>query len=447
MKKTLTAFVLIVLVASLASAGDLRSVSGGTARNISMGGGPLNPYLLDGMRVHTNPALLAKYSNFAWGDLGYLAGDVPNGGGRNQYFTAGLSVMDNLSVGVSLNRRESPLYNVDATNPARDPIGALIANAPLPAPLAWQRPMSPVEVMASFSLDDMFQLGLAISLAGANDKNELPSPGGTQEVGSRFLGIKAGVNLELMEELVIDGAVLFRMNSFKYTNSATGASPSEIASDNGVEIGIDGRMRWELDKTWTLVPVVRFYTFGWGAKITPAPASPIPNPPITLSHTELEVGVGLNYSTEKVLLAGGLSMQSVSSKFEDKSVANTTTKVTNTELDFPKLNMGIEFSLTDWLVVRGGYFKRLSSDETKTEVTTTAASTTRTRTISGELPYYGDPNALTQAQQTISMGVGLHFGGFSFDGTMGEGYWINGPWVMSGVTQNMFGMVSMHYYW
>ena len=82
---------------------------GSSARHIALGGGPLNPYLRDVMRAHTNPAILASDSNIVWGDLGYLAVDGSNGGSRYQFLGAAFGLTDRFSAGVILNKRESPL--------------------------------------------------------------------------------------------------------------------------------------------------------------------------------------------------------------------------------------------------------------------------------------------------------------------------------------------------
>jgi hypothetical protein len=43
------------------------------------------------------------------------------------------------------------------------------------------------------------------------------------------------------------------------------------------------------------------------------------------------------------------------------------------------------------------------------------------------------------------MGLGLHFGRFSIDGTIGERLLKQGPYVFTGNTNDLFGMISASY--
>jgi hypothetical protein len=440
MKTVLFTLLALVILTLAVQAQDLRMTSGGTARNISLGGGPLNPFLDDVMRVHTNPALLGKFGDYFWGDLGYVTQDASSyghsnfGNGQYQYFGASFNLCDQWVLGVMVNKREGPMFNTseDATI---DPIDAINSNEFF----SVGRPMSPVEVAASYAASNVFNVGLSVALAGWSDHSDNGTS--VQEVSSRMTGFKLGGWYDMGSGSSIDGAVLLRFNKASYTNSATGANPSALEMSGGLEFGADVKWIHKINEKWNVVPIGRFSTFNWGPQETPAPASPSANPFYNFTHTEYEVGVGTQYHTDKVLIVGGFSVQSISSVTEDKRTA-TVAKTTESEMDLPKINMGVEFSITDWMVARAGYFKRLSSSESKFEGTTTSDFKT-----SEELPYPNDPNYLSAGQQAFTLGAGFHFSGFSLDGTIGEGYLINGPWPLSGIAQSVFGMVSTHYSW
>src|SRR5712692_938311 len=163
MKKSLFFIgIICFLVFSVAQGQDGRSVSGGTARNISMGGGPINPYLVDVARVHINPALLSKYADYVWGDLGYInqdagGGNANFGGGRFQYAASAFDFGKGFAAGMIVNKREGPLYNfepasADPTFPARNPVAGLNASGLLPGGFVMSQPLSPFEILASYSL-------------------------------------------------------------------------------------------------------------------------------------------------------------------------------------------------------------------------------------------------------------------------------------------------------
>ena len=443
MNRLLAFVLLIACLIQISTAQDSRSMSGGSARHISLGGGPINPYLVDVSRVHVNPALLGRFANFMWADIGYLrtdaSGQVSNfGGGMFQYAGTNVRLGKGWTVAVILNKREGALFTmdpgagVDPTSGARDPISTVNA-----AGLGIGRPMSPVELGASLSATDDLALGLSASVAGWSDRAS--STGGTTNVSSKVTAFKAGASYQFGSGRMLDGALVLRLNDMDFSTSANGANPSSAKMNNGVELAGDARLIWELDDEWSLLPIARFYSFGWGPEIASLPPQSV-NPPDEFTRTEYEVGLGTNYKTDKVLLVGGVSLHSVSSEWRHRVMQ--VSKVTTTEMDLPKINMGIEFSLIDWLIARAGYFKRLSSVETKNE-----SGTSSTHETSRELPYYGDPNGLSESQQAFTLGVGVHFSGFSLDGTIAEGYFINGPWVLSGQPQSLFGVVSMHYMW
>ena len=252
--------------------------------------------------------------------------------------------------------------------------------------------------------------------------------------------MKAGIVAPCLQNiLTLDAALLVGLNSAEGTISSTGQT-SKLSMDGGTEIGIDARADYFIDNRWTVIPALRWYSFAWGMNQVRNGMPAIQNPASEYSHDEYELGVGLNFKMERALVVGGLSFQQ-SIVMSDYKTAGSPTKTTTTTTDLPKINFGAEIRLASWVTARIGYFDRLASTENVIENSLGKTTTT----TSSELPWYGDPNGLSAAQQRITIGVGVDIAGLCLDGTMGEGYFLNGPWPLSGMAQQMFGVLSMSY--
>ena len=416
-----------------------QQLSGGSsARHIALGGGPINPYLRDIMRVHINPAQLAADSNVVWGDLGYLAVDAPNGGSRHQFLGATVGITERLQAGLILNKRETPLYIVDPSTPALDPITEM--NGYVGSVLGFSsqqfgRPQSPFELVGAYH-GDSSDLGGSISYGSW--KNER-SAGGELTQSVQTFRIKFGVVASRFHRfLTIDCAVLFGLHTIDGKYTASGQT-NELSMDDGLEYGVDVRTEYSLNDRSILVPRLRWYSSSWGMNQVKNGVPAAPNPASTYDHSELEIGVGANYHMDNVLITGGLSFQQTVLR-SDYKTGSSSSITTTTITDLPKVNFGAEIRLTSWIVTRIGYFDRLAA----TETTVQSPSGKTTTTVSSELPWYGDPNGLSAAQQRVTVGIGVNVGGILFDGTIGEGYFLNGPWPLSGTAQEMFGVVSLN---
>jgi hypothetical protein len=428
-------FAFIVTLSSTLGFGQYMGLGGGTARNIALGGGPANSYLVDLLRIHVNPSLQAKFSNLFWGDVGFLATDVAQGGGRGQYLGASVEVSENMYLGVILNRRESPLYNVDPSNPPRDPIqemNTLVVSVLGFGAQPFSRPLSPVEIVTSYR-GDGYELGAAMTLGSWSGKR---SGNGEAQQKDNTVRFKLGTVAPLSSGVIVDVAGLMGFNSISGTSVSSSGAQSELSMDGGSELGLDARLLCDLNEKWKFVPLGRWYSFSWGIKQVRNGALVIPNPASEYSHSEIEIGVGVNYSTEKTLLLGGMSYQQII-LVSDYRTSKTSVKTT----DLPKVNAGVEVFIASWMVGRIGYFDRLASTETTVE----SSSSTTTTITSTELPWYGDLNSLSAAQQRVTIGVGLKFDGLALDATIGEGYFLNGPWPLSGSSQALFGVLSLSY--
>jgi hypothetical protein len=412
---------------------------GSSARHIALGGGPINPFIRDAMRIHTNPAQLASDSNFIWSDLGYLATDASNGGSRYQFLGAGIGVTELISVGLILNKRESPLYAIDNATPALDPISEM--NGYTGGVLGFgagqfARPLSPLELVGSYH-EPTCDIGGSITYGSWKNQRDV---GGDLSQSVRTWRFKFGIVApRISNSVTLDAAVLLGLNSMDATYTTAGQT-NRLAMDGGTEIGLDVRTEYALDGRWTLVPRIRWYTFSWGMRQVRNGLTQFPDPVSEYDHDEYELGIGENFRVDNVLIVGGLSLQRTVLVSNYKN-ADASSKTTTTVDDLPKFNLGAEIGLASWFVARIGYFDRLATTETAVE--TNSGKTTTT--VTSELPWYGDPNGLSAAQQRVTIGFGIKIESLVIDGTMGEGYFLNGPWPLSGTAQQMFGVVSMSF--
>ncbi|MDE3057189.1 MAG: hypothetical protein KGJ59_04450 [Bacteroidota bacterium] len=411
-------------------------IGGGTARNIALGGGPVNPYLQDLLRIHINPSLLVQYPNRVWGDVGFLASDVPQGGSRGQYIATSIGVDGRNFLGLALNRRESPLYNVDAANPPRDPVqemNTMVASVLGFGAQQFSRPLSPIEAFWASRIDSL-NVGASVSYGRWSGERSI---NGTSQQSVSTIRAKAGITDRISPNTLFDGAVLVGFNSMSGTATPSGSPQNELDMTGGTEFGADLRLKCDFNSNWSFVPIARGYWFSWGMKQVRSGALVIPDPADEYSQSEVELGVGTNFSKNGFLLAGGFSFQRAVLVSDYHTISKTTVTIT----DLPKINLGAEFVIASWIVGRFGYFDRLSSVETEVA----SGSATTTTTTSSELPWYGDLNGFSAAQQRITIGVGMSVAGFSLDGTIGEGYFLNGPWPLSGTAQSLFNVVSFSY--
>jgi hypothetical protein len=140
-----------------------------------------------------------------------------------------------------------------------------------------------------------------------------------------------------------------------------------------------------------------------------------------ISAMLLSVGAGMEYKLKDVYFAGGVSYRMGKVKGEQSTPPPvTTTTNTLTGSAFPVINLGVEWTLLDWLTGRMGYYRAFQSVNNKSEATAPgASSTSETDTWFGNSnvvfgSYAGSDNGL------ITLGLGLKFGNFALDGTVSE---------------------------
>jgi hypothetical protein len=143
-----------------------------------------------------------------------------------------------------------------------------------------------------------------------------------------------------------------------------------------------------------------------------------------------------------------VSFKSAKLKQEQSSGApgNTTATSTTTMTSLPTFNLGMEWTLLDWLTGRMGYYRAFQNINSKTENSAPGASSSSESNAFGGTSnvifgsYNGPDNSL------ITLGLGLKFGNFALDGTVSEEALRRGLGLI-GATDNMntFGYMTASY--
>ena len=191
--------------------------------------------------------------------------------------------------------------------------------------------------------------------------------------GGLLMDFGGGSNMDAHAALRLDKAKdIARTTSTPVVNGRGGEY-----SASGTELEVGARLRLRVSNRFAFVPYAQFTSVS-GEPKEDAPV--LGGTPTTASYkfsaTGLAIGAGGEYKVSSVYLAGGLSFQSLRGKTElstgGPASTSTTSKATYTSI--PTVNFGAEWWLTDWLAVRGGYFRLLGGLKQSTETTVTGGT-------------------------------------------------------------------------
>jgi hypothetical protein len=390
-----------------------QAIPSGTARYEALGN---SPFILDAsIDMNNNPAWSTQYKDYSFGDLG--RNTVNDFELSDQWAGINFGLSKEINLGLVLNKTEGMWSGFSAWN-----------NNYVVDTLGVNAPIVPLKVIFGWQASPTFALGVAPQFASWSSENTSTTSSGTSTLkkSSMTIGGTVGVIGKLNKTDWIEGGVDFKSNSFKWENTAT--TTTTIDNDGGMELGIFSRAFFMVNKNMNmkLVPYLSFDMFGFDPK-----NSSVTTALNNFSWMNFMGGIGLNMPVlDNGLLATGLSFGF--HNYED----NLDGQYTYTESGFmlPEFNIGLEWNLTDWLQGRLGYQRAVSSMDYKYE------------DKSGNGNVF--ENKLTQASnpiQTISTGIGFQFGRFSLDGTIGEKFYKQTPYIVSGKTQDVFGVLSASY--
>ncbi len=431
-----TAMVFALLTGSV-SAG---SHPGGIARELAMGGGPLapggfgpnialNPFIYDDPTVMLlNPAYQQMYRNYAWMNIAggaVLSGTTgaDNGYGK-QFAGANFSFGKDVTFGAVLSF--DPSFDNSLVTQLASFTNAL-------RPGGAQTGLRPVDV---FEVTGTYDLGSLVVGAGimygwakndaTNATAPVPPASSSTELSASVFGVRLGVLADMGGGSSFDVSGALRLD--KATDNVDGTNAAGVRADlgnysaSGTEIQIEGRLKLKMSNRINFIPYAAFGSFSGSPKQDAPQTGVTPfNGSVNLSAMLLSVGAGMEYKISNFYFAGGVSYRTSNFKTEttppSPPVVGTTT-VTNSATEIPVINMGIEWTLLDWLIGRMGYYRTFQSVGTKTE-RPAGGSTTEINTWTGNSSvfigsYSGTDNSL------ITLGLGLRFGNFALDGTVSD---------------------------
>lgn len=399
------------------------AIPSGTARFEALG---YNPFLFDASRdMDNNPAWGSYYRNYMFGDVGREVVNQYQLTGQFAGINFGLGKQ--IALGMILNKRDD-MFN-DFTNDG-------YFNA-----TGVQQPIVPIKVLFAYKSDN-FSFGIAPYYASWSTERKAVVGTFTSDsiLKSSAFGVTLGTVLWFNKTDFFEGVVKVGMNSFKSDVSITGVLNATDVRDNegGLQLGVGlrGRFLAEKNSRTSLVPYIAFNMYSWNPKIVTTPTAWTTILP-KYSRFNIRGGLGINMPVlDDGLFIGGLSVgfNSYNAKVEDQSAYD----FTYTQFVFPQFNLGLEWKFTEWLTGRMGYARAVISDKGLEKYNGGAPPVANEFTNWSTSP--------TDADQTVTMGLGFHFGRFSLDATMGEKLLKSGPYVVTGNDgKELFGVISASY--
>jgi len=402
-------FLAVMLLFVLAVGAYSQSIPSGTGRYTALGS---SPFILDASTdIFNNPAWNNYYRNYAFGDLNTTStvGSGPNGESSDDFAgNAGVTfaVGKKWNLGMIINRRQ-------------DSWSAFIGTA-------HNNPIVPFMGLIGYSASKNFHISLAPYVSMGSFTNTDTNAALNVDNSSMSIGANLGF-MYLIKKGWIEGAVTFRMNSYKNDSSVTGFS-SVGENDGGMEFGL-GLRAWIYPTKGSkvaVVPILGFKSFSYTPKTTVTTGGT--TTVFTGSDNSLMNiygGVGLNWPiVDDIQIAGG-----VTASYNTRKSTDTTNETKFTDFIAPGFNMALETRITDWITARLGFNKTIIMSKAETNNATYEATVLNTNSDAS----------------TVSLGTGFHFGRFSIDATVSERWLKQGPNFVSGQSTDLFGIISASY--
>jgi hypothetical protein len=425
--------ILFLLVTAVGVFGQ--SIPSGTARYESLG---FNPFIMDAaVDINRNPAWSTMYRNYAFGDLGrFTPGEQQKGGEyflQDQYAGVNFGLGKQWNMGAVLNKEEGQIFgSQDLGSDFQSRYNGLGIEAPI----------VPMELMVGYmSASKKLSVGIAPYYARwSHDFTGLNSDTTLVNRSSSIMGGTIGV-VGKMKDGWWEANVDARLNKYKEENTVrviggkgdTSNVTTTFENDGGFEINANVRGFFMVSKPnkVNLVPYITFGMFNWTPKVTTTPATTFTE---EYKWMTIKGGVGINMPIlDDGMLAGGVTSGITTIKYNAADVG-ATYEYKATHFYLPQFNVGGEWKFNDWLTGRIGYARaiiRSKVEESATGFTFTPHDE--------ELSLASDPN------HTITLGLGWQFGRFSVDGLIGERFFQQGPYILSGKDDDLYGILSASY--
>ncbi len=458
MKNVAIVAMLLITIASLALS---QAKPGGIARELAMGGSQagtnlvLNPFIMDDPAlIFVNPAYQAMYKDYGWlnvaggavSGLSFTGGSIGDDGWGHQNAGVAFGLNSDWALGVLLSYDPSfSSLNNSLISPIVQTSGGRASQAIPGIQNTWEAIVS----MHGGNLD----LGLGVMYGWSNNDTKVnqtsPAAGSETEASASLWGFRGGVNvnlggnstLDLSGALRMDKATDKKTNNFSPINDALTGEYSASTT----ELQFTGRAKFDVSSKFNFVPYGMFLTASGEPKEETRPNGVTTTPnALKATVTAFAFGAGGEYHVGSFYLAGGLSYQSAQVKLEQTPSGGTTSTLTEKYSAIPVMNLGMEWTLTDWLTGRGGYTRSLGSINIKSESTT--GSVEQTLSLPMSFVSIGAINPATW-DGMVTLGVGLKFGGFALDATVSDEALRRGLGLIGAQDNiNTFGYMTASYY-
>jgi hypothetical protein len=378
--------------------------------------------------INNNPAWGGMYRNYMFANIGRTSVNANQLSDQYAGINFGLGDKKNLNLGLVLNKREDAFDAFANELPTTN--GGYAFNG-----YGLSSPIVPLKVLFGYSSSNI-NFGIAPYYAAwSTDSNNVSGTVNTdQKWSSSSMGTQLGL-LYKMNTDWIEGAIDFKLNKFSYEGTSSAPSSYKTENEGGMQLGVMLRGWFNVEKNAKikLVPYLGFSMFSWNGKITSSPVAYVDLLP-KYSYMNLNAGLGINMPIlEKGTLATGLSF--AYNSFNVKREDITAYEDTYSSFTLPKFNVAAEWFFTEWLSGRLGYSRAVISNKNDGKSTAGTTATTWTYKIS----------TASDADQTITTGLGMHFDRFSFDGMIGERFFKQGSYLISGRTDDLYGVISASY--
>ena len=259
------------------------------------------------------------------------------------------------------------------------------------------------------------------------------------------LSLRFGGTMRLANRLAIDAALYY--NSMGYAYKPDGISfPGTL--DAGGAYGLIARANWLLSARWSIVPMLKFdMASASGTQTRDAGSADNLDPEFQTRHNadkmDFELGVGFVLTPMAgitVYVAPAITYTKESMK---QQVDFDWNKDTWTQMNLPQIRSGIEFQLTDWMVLRSAFVKNVMDNTHEHADYIDAVGKMVVTTRHDLVPQIG--NQAGQASYWYTVGFGLTFERFFLDFELDPAYFNRGPYLLSGAGGNMFLRASATY--
>lgn len=460
-KVTILLVILVVAATSLFA----QAKPGGIARELAMGAArtdrniAINPFIvMDPSWLLGNPAYATKYPDYAWFNI---AGGTINGyGGENVYGNQFGGV--NFSFGKEITIGAILSYDASITNSLWTPLNSYIGQSTRTttnpaASIGTPQDIEVFELLAAFDMGDI-DLGFGVSYGWANQERSATSAPPTPltsegSLSASTLGIRAGMRMDMGGGSALEASVAARLDKatdkLSIGGTGNGTGESEYGA-SATEIEANVRLAMKMSKRFTLVPygAVRIYS------VAPEEEARLVGQTETkysyeASALSMSVGLGGEVKVKDFYLAGGVSFAMMKAQTETNPNSTPTSKTTTSTMTitaFPVFNLGVEYPVLDWLMLRGGYYRAFANVGSETEVQDGASSEQSLSLGNSGVAFGGYAPAGNDDNGLMTLGVGLHFGAFALDACVSEQALRRGLGLIGASDNvNTFGYITLSY--